>query len=142
MKSKASAFVLVLLSLVMLACGTGTTTPTGGTTILSEEEAQLLGAWETVSRGTDWVDNLSYDFRPDGTFSYVARKAGTTTGTEQLRGRFHIEGDRLVLTDLRDTWIDSSGSTDYQDREIEDRRVWFEFSGGVLSLNGEAYDKP
>ncbi len=34
--------------------------------------------------GTDWVDHLTYEFRPDGTFSYVAKKSGTTTGTEML----------------------------------------------------------
>lgn len=133
--------VLALAALLISACGGITTTLTGVTTSLSQEEAQLVGTWETLSRGTDWVDRLTYEFRPDGTFSYVAEKSGTTTGTEMLRGRFRTKGDGLLLTDLKETWIGPEGSTEYQDRAADDRRVLYEFTDGVLLLNGEAYAK-
>jgi ABC-type transport system substrate-binding protein len=143
MKTLALALVLVLLGLALAlsACGTTSATITEPTTAPSQEEAQLVGTWETVSMGTDWVDRLTYEFRPDGTFSYLAKKSGTTTGTEMLSGRFRIDGDGLFLTDVRETWIDPTGSTEYKNRKADDRRVLYSFTDGVLLLNGEAYAK-
>ena len=56
-------------------------------------------------------------------------------------GRCHIRGDGLFLTDLKETWIGPTGSTEYQDRAADHRRVLYEFTDGVLLLNGEAYGK-
>jgi hypothetical protein len=58
-----------------------------------------------------------------------------------LSGRFHIDGDGLFLTDVRETWIDPTGSTEYENRKADDRRVLYSFTDGVLLLNGEAYAK-
>ena len=100
----AISFILVAVSLLSvsaccLGCGrpdngvttTTSTAPSVTTTTLSDpsrslssEETALVGTWEALDKGTDWVDRITFEFRSDGTFEYFSSKGGTVTGEEQI----------------------------------------------------------
>jgi hypothetical protein len=115
-----------------------TTILSGPSRSLSPEEAALVGTWEALDKGTDWVDQITFEFRSDGTFEYFSSKGGTGTGKEQMTGRFNIEGEHLVLKDVTGTRDDGSNTTELLDT---DRTLWYALDGDVLSLNGVPYDR-
>jgi hypothetical protein len=135
-----------LLLLGTLGCGptNGGDRPTLTTTTTVDAAVAapwLVGTWNTISRGTDWVDDLTYQFRADGTYLLTAKKMGTTTGTQIQTGDYRVEDERILLSECRETWIDATGATEYRDKAVGDNSVWYESVDGVLTLNGEAYQR-
>jgi hypothetical protein len=147
-----AAFSLLLVSACCPGCGrpdnsvtttTSTTAPVTPTALsdpvshLSPDEAALVGTWEGLDKGTDWVEQIVFQFRSDGTFEYSS-KGGTVASEEFLTGRFTTEGEHLVLTEVSGTQKDWSSTTESLEG---DRTFWYAFDGRLLFLNGVPYHR-